>query len=112
MQRRSVMLHAAMVLMLPGAGPALADQPPAAISAMPADPVLGARCRADLRAFGCANAANLAAMARPQDLLSGGPLAPAEGALEAAAVGRLVRDEVKDLRREGAGTQGGGGGPQ
>jgi type IV pilus biogenesis protein CpaD/CtpE len=74
------------------------------------DPVAQARCAARPGAFGCANAANLAAMARPEDLAAGRAATPAPGALEAAAVARLLADKVKDLRREG--TESAGGGPQ
>ena len=86
--------------------------PPAAMPAEtappPADPVLSPRCRISPTAFGCANAGNLAAMARPADLVAGRPLAPAPGALEAAAIQRLYADKVKDLRREGTGAGGAG----
>ncbi len=85
----------------------------AAQSAFPAaarDPAAAVRCTADRLAFGCANAANLEAMADPQDLAAGRALSPARGALEAAAVARLDADKVKELRRES--TQSTGGGPQ
>ncbi len=75
--------------------------------AMP-DPVASKRCIETPAAFGCANGANLVLMARPEDLSGGRPLAPAPGALEAAAVGRLLSDKVKDLRREGTESAGGG----
>lgn len=65
------------------------------------DPGAAQRCVVTPRAFGCANSANLAAMAAPEDLLAGRPLAPARGVQEAAAVQRLDSDKVKDLRREG-----------
>lgn len=79
----------------------------AAPPAMP-DPVSSKRCLEMPAAFGCANGANLVVMARPEDLSAGRPLAPAPGALEAAAVGRLLADKVKDLRREGTESAGGG----
>lgn len=111
MERESPMWRAAILLILLSAGRAPAEpMPPGA--AMAGDPVLSARCGADIRAFGCANAANLSAMARPRDLVAGRPLAPADGALEAAAVGRLMNDKVRDLRREGTGVGAGSGGPQ
>jgi hypothetical protein len=47
-------------------------------------------------------------MAEPADLQAGRPLAPAPGALEAAAIRRLLSDKVKDLRREGTESAGGG----
>jgi type IV pilus biogenesis protein CpaD/CtpE len=58
--------------------------------------------------FGCANGANLVVMAHPEDLAAGRPLAPGPGALEAAAIARLLSDKVKDLRREGTESAGGG----
>lgn len=84
---------------------------PAAGQAVPPpmpDPVASKRCLETPTAFGCANGANLVVMARPDDLSAGRPLAPAPGALEAAAVGRLLADKVKDLRREGTESAGGG----
>ncbi len=74
------------------------------------DPVSSKRCVATPSAFGCANGANLAVMAKQEDLVGGRPLSPAPGALEAAAIARLFADKAKDLRREG--TEGAGGGPQ
>ncbi len=82
--------------------------PPGAAQAA-GDPVAAARCAGDPLAFGCANAANLAAMAAPDDLRAGRTLAPADGAVEAAAVQRLRADKVKDLAREGSTA---GGSPQ
>lgn len=101
------------------AGPVLAQAappemvqaaPPAVVQAAPpaGDPVAQARCRTAPGAFGCANAANLAAMARPEDLVAGQPGTASPGALEAAAVARLLADKVKDLRREGTESAGGG----
>ncbi|WP_152417343.1 hypothetical protein [Sandarakinorhabdus sp. AAP62] len=60
--------------------------------------------------WGKANAANLAAMARPQDLAQPAPASPASGRMEAAAVTRLLNDKGKDLLREN--TRQGGGAPQ
>ena len=98
-------LRASLFLLLCGAP--VAGQPvPTAV----ADPVASKRCVETPTAFGCANGANLVVMARPEDLSAGRPLAPAPGALEAAAINRLLSDKVKDLRREG--TEGAGGGPQ
>lgn len=71
------------------------------------DPVAQNRCAGAQSRFGCANAANIAAMAAPEDLSAGRPLGPARGAQEAAAVQRLDADKVKDLRREGTQTGGG-----
>lgn len=75
---------------------------------MPADPLAAKRCAEAPTAFGCANGANLAVMARPEDLAAGQAATPAPGALEAAAIGRLLADKVKDLRREGTESAGGG----
>lgn len=111
MRQRDLIRRTAILLLLLGADRALAQLASSAVVS-PTDPVVSARCKASPTAFGCANAANLAAMARPADLAAGGSLAPADGALEAAAVGRLLRDEVKDLRREGTGTSAGNGAPQ
>lgn len=83
---------------------------PAAAQPMPVDPVAPEACRSQPRRFGCANAANLAVMAAPADLLRGRALGPSDGSLEAAAVARLRTDKVKDLRREGTTDQGSGGG--
>lgn len=81
-------------LLLIAAAPALAQSPPPT-------PV----------PWGKANAANLAAMVRPQNLAQPVPASPASGRLEAAAVTRLLNDKAKDLVRENA-RQGGGGEPQ
>jgi type IV pilus biogenesis protein CpaD/CtpE len=62
--------------------------------------------------WGQANAANLAAMARPADLARPVPMGPASGHLEAAAVARLLADKARDLRRENAAQAGGGGAPR
>ncbi len=94
-----------LLLMLPASATAQSAFPPPA-----RDPAAAVRCTADRLVFGCANAANLEAMADPQDLAAGRPLSPARGALEAAAVARLDADKVKELRRES--TQAAGGGPQ
>jgi type IV pilus biogenesis protein CpaD/CtpE len=88
--------------------PAPRPDPVAAAPRM--DPTASGRCAVNPAAFGCANGANLAAMASPEDLLSGRPKSPSPGPVEAAAVARLFADKVKDLRREG--TESGGGGPQ
>lgn len=61
--------------------------------------------------WGRANAANLAAMARPADLARPMPSSPASGRIEAAAVTRLLTDKAKDLARENTG-QGSGVAPQ
>lgn len=100
------MRSAFVLIALWAAAPALsqAAQPPVL------DPVVSKRCAAAPAAFGCANGANLGVMAEQADLVGGRPLSPAQGAQEAAAVGRLLADKVKDLRREG--TEGSGGGPQ
>lgn len=76
------------------ATPALADPPP---PAKPAHTV-----------WGKANEANLRAMARPEDLALPAPIGPASGALEAAAVARLLAGKPKDLLRENAGPPAGG----
>lgn len=81
---------------------ALFALPAVAESAAPIDPVAPRTCLARPRSFGCANAANLAVMAAPADLLRGRALGPSDGALEAAAIDRLRTDKVKDLFREGA----------
>jgi type IV pilus biogenesis protein CpaD/CtpE len=95
-----------------GAWLLLATAPAGAQQTAPAaDPVASPRCAAEPAAFGCANAANLAVMASPDDLAGGRPLAAADGAVEAAAVVRLRTDKVKDLAREGS-TAGAGGSPQ
>jgi type IV pilus biogenesis protein CpaD/CtpE len=94
-----------LLVVLPASATAQSVPPPAA-----RDPVAAARCAGDRLAFGCANAANLEAMADPQDLAAGRALSPARGALEAAAIARLDADKVKELRRES--TQSAGGGPQ
>jgi type IV pilus biogenesis protein CpaD/CtpE len=94
-----------LLVVLPASATAQPASPPAA-----RDPAAAARCAADRLAFGCANAANLEAMADPEDLAAGRALSPARGALEAAAVARLDADKVKELRRES--TQSAGGGPQ
>jgi type IV pilus biogenesis protein CpaD/CtpE len=102
-----------MRLLLPALALAgLMPMAPASAQASPPslDPVAQTRCAEVPGAFGCANAANLAAMARPEDLQAGRVATPAPGALEAAAVARLLADKVKDLRREG--TESAGGGPQ
>lgn len=96
-----------LLIALLAAGPSLAQAVPVAGPAI-GDPVAQARCRTAPGAFGCANAANLAAMARPEDLVAGQPGTPSPGALEAAAVARLLADKVKDLRREGTESAGGG----
>jgi type IV pilus biogenesis protein CpaD/CtpE len=57
--------------------------------------------------WGKANQANLAAMARPNDLAQPVPTSPANGQIETAAVTRLLTGKAKDLRRENA-TQGAG----
>jgi type IV pilus biogenesis protein CpaD/CtpE len=75
---------------------------------MPADPLASKRCLEAPAAFGCANGANLVTMARPEDLAAGRAATPSPGALEAAAVGRLLADKVKELRREGTESAGGG----
>ncbi|WP_310476550.1 hypothetical protein [Sandarakinorhabdus sp.] len=85
-----------LFLLLIAAAPALAQTPPPG----PAP-----------TRWGKANTANLAAMARPQDLAQPVPSSPANGQIEAAAVTRLLTDKTKDLVRENA-RQGGGGGPQ
>lgn len=104
-----LMMRALVLLLLLGSAQLWAQPISAPTATAPADPVLSARCRAIPTAFGCANAANLQAMARASDLVAGQPLSPAPGGLEAAAVGRLLEDKVKDLRREGTGRDGGGG---
>jgi type IV pilus biogenesis protein CpaD/CtpE len=81
---------------------------PAAVPAAPVDPVASVGCRQNPAAFGCANAANLARMAAPDDLLNGRAPSLARAVQEAAAVARLDADKAKDLRREG--TDGAGGG--
>jgi pilus assembly protein CpaD len=47
--------------------------------------------------FGCATAVNLGLMANPADLVGGRQLAPAEGQVAAAAVGRYLNDVVPPL---------------
>jgi hypothetical protein len=91
-----------LLLALPAV--ALAQSPP------PRDPAAAAGCADPRMAFGCANAANLEAMAAPEDLAAGRKLSPARGSQEAAAVARLDADKVKDLKREG--TESAGGSPQ
>lgn len=88
------------------AGPVAGQAVPPAAPVV--DPVASRRCVEKPASFGCANGANLVVMARPEDLSAGRPLAPAPGALEAAAIGRLMADKVKDLRREGTESAGGG----
>jgi hypothetical protein len=94
------------LLLIAISGPAAAQlvPPPAPV----VDPVASKRCVETPASFGCANGANLVVMARPEDLAAGRPLAPAPGALEAAAIARLMADKVKDLRREGTESAGGG----
>lgn len=62
--------------------------------------------------WGTANAANLKAMARPEDLAAPAATSPGNGHLDAAAVQRLMEGKVTDLIREGStgGTAGGGAG--
>lgn len=64
--------------------------------------------------WGKANDANLAAMARPADLVAGParPMGPANGQLEAAAVARLLAGKARDLVRENASQGAGRGAPQ
>jgi type IV pilus biogenesis protein CpaD/CtpE len=92
---RATLMLSALAIALPQAAPA-------------ADPVASKRCAQTPSAFGCANGANLVVMAHPDDLVAGRPLAPGPGALEAAAIARLLQDKVKDLRREGTESAGGG----
>jgi hypothetical protein len=77
-----------------------ADQP-----APPAPPSPPAR-------WGMANAANLKAMARPEDLAAPAATSPGNGHLDSAAVQRLMDGKVTDLIREGStgGAAGGGAG--
>jgi hypothetical protein len=62
--------------------------------------------------WGTANAANLKAMARPEDLAAPAATSPGNGHLDAAAVQRLMDGKVTDLIREGStgGAAGGGAG--
>jgi len=91
---------------------ALLSAPPAQAQPATVDPVLQPACVARPRGFGCANAANLAVMAAPADLVRGRALSAADGALETAAIERLRADKVKDLSREGATDRAAGGAPQ
>jgi hypothetical protein len=102
-------MHRLFALLL-AALPAIAAAQSPAQTPPPRDPAAPARCAGPKLVFGCANAANLEAMAAPEDLSAGRTLSPARGTLEAAAIARLDADKVKDLRREG--TQSSGGGPQ
>jgi hypothetical protein len=51
---------------------------------------------------GCVNAANLALMASPADLLEGRPLAPADGARQASIVEAYQRGQARKLDDGGA----------
>ncbi len=79
--------------------------------AAPADPVAPARCAAapggvTAPPFGCANHLNLVRMADPAHLVAGAAPPPGPAILDIEAVGRLLQDRVRDLRREGAGGSG------
>jgi len=94
----------------PAAGQEQVAQPAPSATARTPDPVAPRHCSVRPVLFGCANAANLMETASPADLAVGRPLSAADGEIEAAAIGRLKADKVKDLRREG--TDSAGGAPQ